>query len=329
MATNAAAMGQQATQGQETAGRINEMTTARGQLGNILSGMRGQDLGAAEANAGYQQQTGLANQSANLQQQGLNLNAAGQLQGQSQAEMNARMEQEKMKYGNLDPGSGGVLGGAIDVGTKLGAAALVSDRNAKSDIQQVGGSGQLMGIGQRIMPVASHWYDRASAGLQRGANTIADAVLAHELEKKDKETADTKKQKADADARQNALDMKQLTTPITPGQLKYDTDLSNNYGVTISDEKSKSEARNMLGNLTPYSYNYKQDAKDAGMPEGRQLGVMAQDLEKSKAGSAMVGRDEQTGYKDVDYLKGLPTMMAGLADQEARLRKLEGKRRKS
>lgn len=358
MGTLAAQMGNQQASQNEAIGRANEIVTARGQYAGVLGNIAGQDIGVAGQNAGYNQQTGmfnagqtqqnsqfnagmqqqtnLANQQANLQQQGINLGANTALQGQSQAEMLARMQQEQMKFGNLDPGSAGLLS-PQNIATAAGAAIALSDVNSKTGIMPISGGGghqQFIGPGQRMAP-----NRRASAGDWGNAlgSILSSAFLTKAMEKKDKATEAKKQYEA---ARTKGLQDKDGLTSLYKDAKRVSADPNNPYhgqdpdelmaelrqlGVksTISDEDSKKEARQMLGKLTPYSYEYK---ADAGQPPGRHVGVMAQDLEKSAAGKQMVGRDGDTGYKNVDYLKGLPTMMAGLADINDRLGRLEKKR---
>lgn len=72
------------------------------------------------------------------------------------------------------------------------------------------------------------------------------------------------------------------------------------------------------------------DYKDPSMPdtrEGRQVGIMAQDLEKSSLGSTLV-RDTPTG-KVVDTGHGFGAVLAAQANLNARLKALEGKKKKS
>lgn len=88
------------------------------------------------------------------------------------------------------------------------------------------------------------------------------------------------------------------------------------------------EAGTMLDKLTPYTYEYNETAQDKGMPPGRRAGVMAQDLEKSRAGRRLVHEDED-GHKMVDYgsPQGLSTMMAGLAAVNEKVDRLKKGRR--
>jgi hypothetical protein len=67
LAANNIAQAQQATNADATMLRASEQQQAQGMLGNVLAGARGQDLGVAGQQAGFQQQAGLANQQAELQ----------------------------------------------------------------------------------------------------------------------------------------------------------------------------------------------------------------------------------------------------------------------
>jgi hypothetical protein len=76
--------------------------------------------------------------------------------------------------------------------------------------------------------------------------------------------------------------------------------------------------------LKPASYDYKEEVKhDPRASEDRQLGVMAQDLEKSKLGKEAVS--EGDAGKIVDYKDLQPKMLASLAALNQRLKKIEGK----
>jgi len=88
---------------------------------------------------------------------------------------------------------------------------------------------------------------------------------------------------------------------------------------TARDEAERAKTRAFLEALKPYSYRYRPGAG----PPGRQVGVMAQDLEKSKAGKQLVA--QTPAGKIVDYSKAGPIFAAALADINRRLGKVEGK----
>lgn len=85
----------------------------------------------------------------------------------------------------------------------------------------------------------------------------------------------------------------------------------------VSGETHLSE----LFSAKPYSYEYKDDK----WGKGRRTSPMAQDLEKSSIGKAMVSETDK-GEKIVDYGKGLGSMFAGISWLNRRLKKLEGDR---
>jgi hypothetical protein len=74
--------------------------------------------------------------------------------------------------------------------------------------------------------------------------------------------------------------------------------------------------RKMMNELEPYTYNYKNEKYGSGP----QLGVMAQDLEKSPAGKQMVA--EKDGKKMI--VPNVGTILGAQANLNERLNKLEG-----
>jgi hypothetical protein len=106
---------------------------------------------------------------------------------------------------------------------------------------------------------------------------------------------------------------------------------------SISDENQKEDIKSekaaqsnafnpksFLDKLEANSYEYKKSAKGLeGAGEGRQLSVMAQDLEKAgPVGKNMVEEDEQ-GNKIVDYGKGFGAILASQAHLNERLSQIE------
>lgn len=92
-------------------------------------------------------------------------------------------------------------------------------------------------------------------------------------------------------------------------------------------ESSKSgdfNPKSFLDKLEAYSYEYKDSAKGLpGVTDGRQLSVMAQDLEKAgPVGKNMVEQDAQ-GNKVVDYGKGFGAILASQAHLNERLSQIE------
>jgi hypothetical protein len=73
-------------------------------------------------------------------------------------------------------------------------------------------------------------------------------------------------------------------------------------------EPASIDIEEFLQKLVPYNFKYK---PGIGMDNSRHTGIMAQDLEKSEAGSHLVDRGED-GYKEVDLMKSIPVILASL-----------------
>lgn len=87
--------------------------------------------------------------------------------------------------------------------------------------------------------------------------------------------------------------------------------------VDDGDEKSS----DFLDHLSAKEWDYKDPEKHG---EGRHLGVMAQDLQKSALGDQMVSPDHE-GTLRVDYGKGMAAIVASLAYLNDKMKALEGK----
>lgn len=97
-------------------------------------------------------------------------------------------------------------------------------------------------------------------------------------------------------------------------------------GGAMSDERAKrdvhsgdAKAEDFLDAIKAYDYRYK---PESGADDGqRHVSAMAQDLEKTQAGRAMV-HDTPRG-KVVDYTEGFATMLAAQGNLNARMREIE------
>lgn len=98
--------------------------------------------------------------------------------------------------------------------------------------------------------------------------------------------------------------------------------------VMASDEDAKENIKpkgdasgaieSFVNAIKPYSYEY----KDQKHGSGEKVGVMAQDLEKSQIGQTMVD-EAPDGTKMVDTNKAIGAILAGMADMNKKLKKLE------
>ncbi len=99
-----------------------------------------------------------------------------------------------------------------------------------------------------------------------------------------------------------------------------------NSATTTSDERAKKDIKPMddkmaefLDTLHAMQYKYKEPEKHGA---GKRIGVMAQDVEKSDAGSEMVHDDEE-GTKQIDARNNIGTLLAAMGSIHQRLKKLE------
>ena len=92
--------------------------------------------------------------------------------------------------------------------------------------------------------------------------------------------------------------------------------------VKINVKEGSSPIRQLMDKLSPYEYDYKPEVVENANDLGKQLGVMAQDLEKSPLGAEFV-QEDMNGVKRVDYGKMGSTQMAAIADVHQRVNKLE------
>ena len=97
-------------------------------------------------------------------------------------------------------------------------------------------------------------------------------------------------------------------------------------GAAASDIRAKeaikpanSEVARSLDALNPYEYSYKEPGR---FGEGRRVGIMAQDLEKSPAGAQVV-ESGKGGTKMIDGKKAISFNLAAAANLNDRLRKVE------
>lgn len=101
-------------------------------------------------------------------------------------------------------------------------------------------------------------------------------------------------------------------------------------GSSTSDEREKKNIDDVSGiakgiadfvkHLKPYEYEYKNDEDGTG----KKVGIMAQDLEKSKIGKTMVD-ETPDGKKVVDTNKAIGVLLASVAELNKKLDKVKGK----
>lgn len=91
------------------------------------------------------------------------------------------------------------------------------------------------------------------------------------------------------------------------------------------DKVTDAEIEAFLNEANPKTFGYKDEAVQNGSPGGRQMGIMADDLQKSKIGNAMVSNDAQ-GHKQVSGEQTVGALIAVASSLNKRLKKVEGKK---
>jgi hypothetical protein len=101
-------------------------------------------------------------------------------------------------------------------------------------------------------------------------------------------------------------------------------DLSSGALSLLSDKDSKKNIKKVDLNefadkIKAYSYQYKNPKEEAEV--GDQIGVMAQDLQKSKLGQQMT--EDNDGMLEVDIKKAVPVGLAAIAELSKKIKKIE------
>lgn len=106
--------------------------------------------------------------------------------------------------------------------------------------------------------------------------------------------------------------------------------------LALSDEKSKKnikdgshESQKFLDALKSHVYEYKDEYKEEGAPDGKHMSPMAQELEKTVAGKDMV-KETGDGTKMVDYSspQGYGAILAAMSHLNEKIKDIEGRRSK-
>lgn len=82
-------------------------------------------------------------------------------------------------------------------------------------------------------------------------------------------------------------------------------------------------ASDEMSRVKPYTFEYDEQAKAHGMPEGEIVGVMAQDLERAGPRGRAAVYEHPAGPKALHPAKSIGLALAAAADHEGRMRKLE------
>jgi Chaperone of endosialidase len=86
------------------------------------------------------------------------------------------------------------------------------------------------------------------------------------------------------------------------------------------DVQPLSDALHHLHQLRPVSYEYRQNVSPSPLPAGKQLGFIAQDVERVFPECVT---EDATGFKRVDYISLIPTLVAAVQEQQQQIDALQ------
>ena len=230
---------------------------------------------------------------------------------------------------------GGLLSGGAMKEALAYSQGLASTNYNNAVQQALNNRGQQINIGQAQTGVGIQ-------GLQAGSNIYSQFGLgglqneAGMLIQQGQDNATLSQSTGNINAARDANSRNAIGTGLASAANAYGGNYLSGWsqGKTPSDEDLKHEVSKITDadideflKLTPYEYEYTEDAKEntPGATDGKKFGVMAQDLEKSKIGKALVDKDER-GYRNVDIPMSVSALLATAASMNHRLKKLEGKK---
>lgn len=295
------------------------------------------NMGADPFRQGQLQQIGQLQGIASGQQQGAGeLAAQRQIQQalaaqQAQAHM-ARGSNAALAYRNAANQSAALSSTGAGMGQQ---AALQDQQNAHAAL--TGALGQ--GRGMDVSVAGQNAGFQQQAGMQNAGFQQQTGLANAGFQQSANQNNALLQQQGQQNNSQNYLQLLQQLGNMDANQLTAQNAASQNKGMigpllsaggtvgaaALSDERAKTgisdadaEIDEMLDALRPKSYVYKDEKYGAG----RRVGIMAQDLAKTRAGGAVASR-EIDGYRALDVNVGLSAALASAARLNARLRELE------
>ena len=178
--------------------------------------------------------------------------------------------------------------------------------------QQIGIGTQFLGQGGAATGQAAQMY-----GLGAQATTNQANLLTQEAQ----DQASLQQSAGNVEGARNAASGNPLVSGITSGLKAFFSDETMKHDI---NKVSDSEIDAFLESLQPSTYDYNKEATSQGAPENRQMGVMAQDMEKSPMGKSMVHENED-GKKMVDGEQTVGALIAVAANLNKRIKQLEKK----
>jgi predicted transcriptional regulator len=295
--------------------RIQEQQAARAQLADVLGQTRGLDVNLATQQAQLDQQAALQNASQFNQQAGAQaqLNQQATLANQGEFGQTSRFNAGQGLAADTTNAQLGLQAGQFNV--QAGQNAQQFNAKAADEMARFSADAGLRAqVANQAAKLQATGMDQTQIARLLGLEQSAlQAVLQSETSKFASEQARLTGQQAN--------------------QTKGAGNIISTAGSVVammSDERQKKnikaadgEMREFVDALAPNTYEYKNTSLEGTAP-GRRYGIMAQALERSKAGKSIV-MDTPEGKK-IDVAQGLGVALAALAAMNKRLGKMEGSR---
>lgn len=334
--------GQQAGQQQQAAAReaarirLAEQLSAREQLAGLANQARQTDVGVQQGNQAAQNAFTLAQSELNRAQASLDqANAqfnAGQITQQqlAQAQLNFNTALSNFQATNQRQVEQADLGTRVDLANQLAAntqaynqAQLVNSANQFNTAEQYKQALNQAELDQNAALSNQSAFNQRNIAQGQIAGGVQQASIAGGA------TIGAADRAANATitaAELNLIgDLATGTNPTITADGGGPAGTDNDPTLTGSDSRFKkniqkggSAARDMMNQLAAAIYEYKNGKKHG---DGKQVGVMAQDLEKSALGKQMVESKKDGKY--INFAKGLGAVLAAQADLNQRLSQVE------
>jgi len=285
-----------------------------------------ENAGAVNTRTAQQAELALRGDLANQQTDAARATAQAQLTGQVSAEQAARQDAAMIRQAELEQAAATTNAAAVNARNSTqaqlatGLAQTQTQAGAQVQSAQIGGAAQVNAAGASAAGAVNAAGIRANtdkyiADLQAALNLSGGAGSANS-------SYDQSRIGAEGNA---AHDSSQYVTSTTQSAIDKVPTGGAEVSQISSDKTKKTEIKKAdpkiekaMDELTGYEYQYKDQKKDG---EGKQLGVMAQDLDDSEVGKHTVEKRSDGLY--VNPKRAITMLLAMQANLNKRLRELE------
>ncbi len=181
-------------------------------------------------------------------------------------------------------------------------------------------------VDQAVTPAAS-WVERNVPGMDSVAGVFRNLEMDKAAAKRAREQAENPEPRKAVQMQREFANDKERDEYLA--RRKQETD------ATSSDEKTKKDVRfggpmaSAMRSMEPKVYEYKAEfAADEGQrPGDKNVGPMAQAMDKDPVASTVIVHDPDTGLMGIDKAKGLKLALGSLADLQRQLDDLKGRKK--